>query len=252
MMRTDDSIVGFHFLSHMRLAIIIPTYNEKDNIERIVQNVLDLGIASLILIVDDSSPDGTGNIADRLADANPLVRVLHRQKREGLGAAYVAGFRFVLAFPVEKIITMDADFSHDPADIPRLLATTAVADVVVGSRYVPGGSVVGWDVRRKILSWLGTTAGRILLGLSVRDCTAGFKCYGRRFLESLNLDAVSSWGYAFQVEMLFSAQRNGYSIKEIPIVFRERMLGKSKMDLREIGMFAVSILRLAFRRLLGL
>ncbi len=248
-MRTDDSIVGFHFVTRMRLAVIIPTYNEKDNIEGIVREVLKLGIVSLLLIVDDSSPDGTGDIADKLAKANLPVRVLHRPKREGLGAAYIAGFRYILNLPVERVITMDADFSHDPADIPRLVAVADTADVVVGSRYVPGGSVVGWDFRRRALSWLGTTAGRILLGLKVRDCTAGFKCYSRRFLESLELNSVSSRGYAFQVEMLFSARLKGYSLREVPIIFRERTLGNSKMDLREIAAFAVSVLKLALRRL---
>ncbi len=242
----------------MRLAVIIPTYNEKDNIERIIREVLDLGIISFVLIVDDSSPDGTGNIADKLAAANIQVRVLHRLKKQGLGAAYVAGFRFVLGLPaqaglpVEKVITMDADFSHNPKDIPRLAGVALNSDIVVGSRYIPGGAIFGWDMRRKLLSWVGTRVARILLSLKVKDCTAGFKCYDRRFLESLDLNAVSSQGYAFQVEMLFFAKTHGYSIREIPITFRERSRGKSKVDLKEIGMFAASILGLAFRRLLSL
>ncbi|MBI4217463.1 MAG: polyprenol monophosphomannose synthase [Parcubacteria group bacterium] len=236
----------------MRLAVIIPTYNEKDNIERIVREVLDLGIVSFLLVVDDSSPDGTGNRADKLAAADVRVRVLHRPKKQGLGAAYVAGFRSVIGLPAEKIITMDADFSHDPKDIPRLVGAAANSDIIVGSRYIPGGAILGWDMRRKLLSWVGTRVARILLGLKVRDCTAGFKCYDRRFLESLDLNAVSSQGYAFQVEMLFFAKTQGYSVREIPITFRERTFGKSKVDLREIGTFAVSILGLAFRRLLDL
>ncbi len=240
----------------MRLAVIIPTYNERDNIERIVREVLDLGIVSFLLIVDDSSPDGTGNMADKLAAAN--LRVLHRPKKQGLGAAYVAGFRSVLGLPaqaglpVEKVITMDADFSHNPKDIPRLVEAAANSDIVVGSRYIPGGAIFGWDTRRKLLSWVGTRVARILLGLRVKDCTAGFKCYDRRFLESLDLNAVSSQGYAFQVEMLFFAKTQGYSVKEIPITFKERTFGKSKVDLKEMGTFAVSILGLAFRRLLDL
>ncbi|MDP3901025.1 MAG: polyprenol monophosphomannose synthase [bacterium] len=233
----------------MSVVIIIPTYNEKGNIARIAKEVLKLPFVSFLLIVDDSSPDGTGKVADELARSDERVRVLHRASKEGLGAAYVAGFFSALALPVGKIVTMDADFSHDPGDIPRLLAASNDADVVVGSRYVQGGSIVGWGLWRKVMSQLGTKAGRILLALKAKDCTAGFRCYSREFLESLDVRAISSQGYAFQLEMLFLAQRDGYSLKEIPITFREREAGRSKMGAKEVVEFAASVLSLALRRL---
>lgn len=227
----------------MKLAIIIPTYNERENIERLVEEILALNLNAFIVIVDDNSPDGTGKIADTLSNKHPEVRVIHRTKKQGLGAAYATAFKYVLDLNVEKVITMDADFSHDPKDIPRLFNETDY-DVVVGSRYVQGGKIVGWSLQRKILSWGGIRVSRILLGLKTKDSTAGFKRYSRRFLESLPLSRLLTQGYAFQIEMILRAENSGFSMLEIPIIFKEREKGKSKVGGKEILEFAQNIIKL--------
>jgi dolichol-phosphate mannosyltransferase len=213
--------------------LILPTYNEADNLEHMVQAVLprlaEGGGEPRILIVDDASPDGTGAIADRLAAENPEVSVLHRPRKDGLGRAYLAGFQAALDGGAELILQMDCDFSHDPADVPRLIAASGSADVALGSRYVPGGGVENWALRRRIQSRGGCAYARLILGVPVRDLTGGFKCWSRAALEALDFDGVDAHGYGFQIEMTYRAVKAGLTVTEVPIVFRERREGQSKM-----------------------
>jgi dolichol-phosphate mannosyltransferase len=211
--------------------VVLPTYNEAENIERLVAAVRErLPETGHVLIVDDSSPDGTGRIADRLAGEHEDVDVLHRERKEGLGPAYIAGFRRVLAAGAELVIEMDADFSHDPAHLPLLLRAAKKADLVIGSRYVAGGGVTDWGRVRRLISRGGSAYARTTLGVDVRDLTGGFKCIHRRVLEAIDLDTISSRGYAFQVEVTYRAIRAGFTVREVPIVFRDRTEGSSKMS----------------------
>jgi dolichol-phosphate mannosyltransferase len=216
--------------------LILPTYNEAVNIEPFVRAALpELAEASAehrILIVDDNSPDGTGRIADGLAREIEAVEVLHRPQKEGLGVAYLAGFRRALEAGADLILEMDSDFSHSPADIPRLIRAAEDADLVLGSRYVAGGGVSDWGVLRRALSRGGSWYARFILRVSVRDLTGGFKCFRREVLEALDLGAVHAEGYGFQIELTYRALRAGFRVKEIPIVFRERQAGLSKMTAR--------------------
>jgi dolichol-phosphate mannosyltransferase len=213
--------------------LILPTYNEAQNLEPMVRAVLPQlshsGATPTILVVDDASPDGTGAIADQLAAELDEVRVLHRGSKEGLGRAYLAGFQAALDGGADLILQMDCDFSHDPADVPRLIEAAGAADVVLGSRYVPGGGVENWALRRRIQSRGGCAYARMILRVPVRDLTGGFKCWNRRALEALDFDGVDSHGYGFQIEMTYRAIRAGLSVTEVPIVFRERREGQSKM-----------------------
>jgi dolichol-phosphate mannosyltransferase len=230
--------------------IVIPTYNEADNLVPLVTAVR-AAIAGSILIVDDNSPDGTGHIADGLAAAHPEVHVLHRPAKAGLAAAYVAGFRLALAAGAEYVLEMDADFSHDPADLPRLLdAARDGADVVLGSRYVPGGRVEGWSLDRQILSRAGGAYARVVLGSEVRDLTGGFKCFRADALRAIGLDDLAADGFAFQVEATFRAARAGLRIEEVPIVFHERRAGRSKMSpaIAAEAIWRIPEMRLAARR----
>jgi dolichol-phosphate mannosyltransferase len=211
--------------------LVLPTYNEVENLEPLVEAArAKLPSSAQVLIVDDGSPDGTGELADGLAARHENVHVLHRPDKEGLGPAYVAGFRRAIERGAGLILEMDADFSHDPAYLPRLLDAAARADVVLGSRYVPGGGVSDWGPLRRAISRGGSSYARRVLGLEVRDLTGGFKCFRREVLEALDLDEISTRGYAFQVEMTYRAIRAGFSVVEVPIIFRERRVGKSKMD----------------------
>ncbi|MCY1041338.1 polyprenol monophosphomannose synthase [Corallococcus sp. bb12-1] len=214
-----------------RALVCIPTYNERENIGPITLAVLAADARVDILIVDDNSPDGTGQLADELAAKNPRVRVLHREKKEGLGRAYLAAFRWALAEGYTYILEMDADFSHDPSYLPTFLdAAEGGADLVLGSRYVAGGGTVNWGVGRKIISRGGSLYARSILGVDVRDLTGGFKCFHRRVLETLNLDEVRSTGYAFQIELTYRTLRKGFTVREVPIVFEDRRVGHSKMN----------------------
>jgi dolichol-phosphate mannosyltransferase len=211
--------------------LVLPTYNEAENIEAFVAAALaKLPGSAQVLIVDDSSPDGTGAIAERLAERHQNVSVLHRQVKEGLGPAYIAGFRQALAAGAELVLEMDSDFSHDPAYLPRLLAAARRADVVLGSRYVPGGGVSDWGPLRKTISRGGSAYAKLILGVEVEDMTGGFKCFRRQVLEAIDFDSVQARGYAFQVEMTYRAIRAGFKVVEVPIVFRDRQAGSSKMD----------------------
>jgi dolichol-phosphate mannosyltransferase len=213
--------------------LILPTYNEAENLEQMVHAVLprlaEDGSSPTILIVDDASPDGTGQIADRLVAEIAAVRVLHRTYKDGLGRAYLAGFAAALEGGADLILQMDCDFSHDPSDVPRLMAAARDADVSLGSRYVPGGGVENWALRRRIQSRGGCAYARLILGVPVRDLTGGFKCWRRAALETLDLDGVDAHGYGFQIEMTYRAIKAGLSVTEVPIVFRERREGQSKM-----------------------
>jgi dolichol-phosphate mannosyltransferase len=211
--------------------LVLPTYNEVENLEPLVEAVLEkLPGSARVLVVDDGSPDGTGEVADRLADREERVEVLHRPRKEGLGPAYIAGFRRALAGGAGLIVEMDADFSHDPAYLPRLLDASAHADLAIGSRYVPGGGVGDWGALRRAISRGGSAYARLVLGVGVRDLTGGFKCFRREVLEGIDLDAVRSRGYAFQVELTYRAIQRGFTVAEVPIVFRDRRVGRSKMD----------------------
>jgi dolichol-phosphate mannosyltransferase len=216
--------------------LILPTYNEAQNLEAMVAEALprmsEAGVDPTVLVVDDTSPDGTGAIADRLAAADPAVRVLHRTRKDGLGRAYLAGFAAALEGGADLILQMDCDFSHDPADLPRLIAASGAAHVVLGSRYVPGGGVENWAARRRIQSRGGCLYARLILGVPVQDLTGGFKCWRRQALETLDLDGVDAHGYAFQIEMTYRAIKAGLTMAEVPIVFRERREGQSKMTAR--------------------
>jgi dolichol-phosphate mannosyltransferase len=216
--------------------LILPTYNEAQNIEPLVRAALAQlelsGVAHTVLIVDDSSPDGTGEIAERLAAELGPVRVLHRPAKEGLGRAYLAGFAVALAEGADLVLEMDADFSHDPADLPRLLAGAQEADVVLGSRYVEGGGVEDWGLVRRTLSRGGSWYARAILRVPVRDLTGGFKCLRREVLEAIDLDRIHADGYGFQIELTYRAMQAGFRVVEIPIRFRERRVGTSKMTAR--------------------
>jgi len=214
-----------------RVWLVIPTYNESAIVEAIVEASLEVLPGSRrILIVDDASPDGTGRIADSLAEGSADVAVLHRTHKQGIGPAYVAGFREALASGAELIAQMDADFSHDPRDLPRLLEVAEEADLVVGSRYVDGGGVTDWGPTRRAVSRWGSAYARVALGVGVHDLTGGFKAFRRRVLESIDLESLASLGYAFQVETTFRAIRAGFRVVEVPIVFRDRRVGASKMS----------------------
>lgn len=221
--------------------VIIPTYNERDNLEPIATAVLAADARVDVLVVDDNSPDGTGQLADQLAAKQPRLRVLHREKKEGLGRAYLHAFRWALEHGYQYVMEMDADWSHDPKYLPRFLdEAEAGADLVLGSRYVPGGGTVNWGPGRRFISKGGSLYARTILGVKVRDLTGGFKCFRRSVLESIALDAVKSTGYAFQIELTYRALKAGFKVKEIPIVFEDRRVGQSKMS-RKIFLEALTM-----------
>ena len=229
--------------------VVIPTFNESDTIESIVRAVRErLPERRGILIVDDASPDGTGEIGDDLAAELGDVAVLHREAKRGLGPAYLAGGRDVLARGAERVVQMDADFSHDPEDVGRLVDATSEADLAIGSRYVPGGRILDWGSRRKAISRWGSAYARTVLGLKVRDMTSGFKCWRRRALEGIDLDSITSAGYAFQVEMTYRAVQAGLDVVEVPITFRDRRVGESKMTGSIVSEAAFKVPALRFRR----
>ena len=218
-----------------RVLIIIPTYNERENLASLLVQLRCLMPAAHLLVVDDNSPDGTGEIACVIAQDDPYVYVLHREKKEGLGRAYIAGFSWALAQEThcyDYIVQMDADLSHNSQDVPRLVAALedANADLVIGSRYVPGGGALHWGVERQMLSRLGNLYAKLVLGMPLNDLTGGFKCWRRETLAGIDFSTISSNGYAFQVEMNYRAKKNNRVVKEIPIIFTERRAGQSKMN----------------------
>jgi dolichol-phosphate mannosyltransferase len=245
---------------------IVPTYNEAENIRLLVADILAVGRGELestlppaeslapipidMIVVDDNSPDGTGQIADELAARYPLVHAIHRASKLGLGTAYIAGFKYALERDYNRIITMDADFSHHPRYLPAMLAKSrGEADLVIGSRYVRGGGTQGCTMPRKVLSWGANAFAKVTLGLQAMDCTAGFRCYRREVLESIDLDAIVANGYSFLIEMLFMCQRQGWRVGEVPILFENRRRGASKVSKQEITKAFSTVLRLARERL---
>jgi len=213
-----------------RPLVVIPTYNERENLESIVQAIREHLPQASLLIIDDASPDGTGEIAEGLAQKLGQITVLHRPGKLGLGTAYIAGFRYALQSDATCVFEMDADFSHDPRYLPELLAAAERHDMVIGSRYVPGGKTPDWKLIRKIISGGGNIFARTVLALPVKDCTAGYKCYRRTVLAALDLDRINLQGYAFQIETVYQAHKAGFSIGEVPITFPDRRLGRSKMS----------------------
>ena len=213
-----------------RPLIVIPTYNERENIQKIVPILLDLDSSVQILVVDDNSPDGTGDIMDRMAEDTPRVHVLHRAGKLGLGSAYIEGFKYALQQDIDCVFQMDADFSHDPKTIPKFLETLDTCDVVVGSRYSNGVNVINWPMSRLLLSYFANIYTRIITGMSIKDATGGFRCYRKAVLERIDLDRVRSDGYSFQIEMNFRCWRKGFRLTEIPIIFEDRHSGTSKMS----------------------
>ena len=214
----------------MKITVVVPTYNERDNIETLAGMILSQDERVDILFVDDNSPDGTGDIADRLASSTSRVKVLHRAGKLGLGSAYREGFRIALDSGADYIIEMDADFSHDPAMLPLFIEKMSEYDLVIGSRYINGVSVVNWPIRRLILSYCASVYTRLITGLHLSDCTGGFKCFKRKVLESLDLESIRSDGYSFQIEMNYRCHERGFRIGEIPIIFVDRHAGSSKMS----------------------
>jgi dolichol-phosphate mannosyltransferase len=215
----------------MKVQVVVPTYDERENLERFVTKVLAQDPDLHVLVIDDASPDGTGALADALAEREPRLRVLHRPAKLGLGSAYVEGFRYALRQTDARfVIQMDADLSHEPADIPALLAAAEEADIAVGSRYAGGIRVINWPLRRLLLSLLANSYARLVTGVDVRDLTSGFKCYRRSTLERLSIDRIRSDGYAFNIETVVLAAHRGLTVREIPIVFTERVDGRSKLS----------------------
>jgi dolichol-phosphate mannosyltransferase len=239
----------------VRVVVCLPTYNERDNLEPMVRALDDVfrrqELDARVLVIDDSSPDGTGELADRLTGEFRFLSVLHRPKKEGLGPAYLAGFVWALATDADRIVEMDCDFSHDPEDLPRLIAATENAYLSLGSRYVQGGGTRNWGLARRAVSRFGSFYARILLGVGIRDLTGGFKCFRRSVLEGIGLERISTKGYAFQIETTYRALKVGSRVVEVPIVFSEREAGKSKMS-RGIVLEAVTkVPALRLRALMG-
>lgn len=213
-----------------RVLVVIPTYNEAETLEPVVGRLRASVPEADVLVVDDGSPDGTGDIADRLVAADPAVHVLHRTQKAGLGAAYIAGFRWALAEGYDVVVEMDSDGSHAPEELPRLLTALREADLVIGSRWVPGGQIRNWPLYRQVISIGGSTYARVLLRFPVRDSTSGYRAFRRQVLEELKLDEVASQGYCFQIDLAWKTWRSGFRVREVPITFTEREVGRSKMS----------------------
>jgi dolichol-phosphate mannosyltransferase len=235
----------------VKSLIIIPTYNEKENLEALVTAIFKLGQEIEILVVDDGSPDGTGEIADRLSAQDHRLHVLHRPGKMGLGSAYIQGFRYAIDRAYDLIFEMDADFSHDPVYIHDFLEKARDGDVILGSRYIQGVNVINWPMSRLLLSFFANVYTRVITGLPVRDATGGFKCFHRKALESINLDEVRSDGYSFQIEMTFKCWKKGFRICEIPIIFYERKKGRSKMSRKIVREAIFMVWRLRLMSLFG-
>ena len=234
-----------------RALVVIPTYNEAENVRNLIPEVLSVNPDLEILVVDDSSPDGTGEVVKRMMASEPRIHLLQRGDKMGLGTAYVAGFRYAIEHCFDFIFEMDADFSHDARELPNFLATMKNHDLVIGSRYRNGVRVVNWPVRRLLLSYFANVYTRVITGLPVKDATGGFKCYRREVLESIDLDSIKSNGYAFQIEMTYKAWKKGFRIHEIPIVFVDRRVGTSKMSKRIVYEAVFMVWKLRLRSLFG-
>lgn len=235
-----------------KAIVIIPTYNELHNIQRLIPDVLSLYDKEIdILVVDDNSPDGTGKFVEELSKSNEKVHVLIREKKMGLGTAYCAGFKYALQHGYDYIFEMDADFSHDPKELANFLEAIKDHDLVIGSRYLTGVNVINWPMQRLLLSFFANKYTRIITGMPITDSTGGFKCFRRKVLESIDLDNIKSNGYSFQIEMNFKTWKKGFKIGEIPIIFYDRQLGKSKMSKKIVREAALLVWKLRFRSILG-
>jgi len=235
----------------MKALVIIPTYKERENLVPLLKQIFAQGLSLEVLIIDDNSPDGTGEVADQIAAADPRVHVMHRPGKMGLGSAYVSGFRYALERDYDAVFEMDADFSHNPESLPEFLRELESADLVVGSRYLHGVTVVNWPLKRLILSYGANVYSRVITGIPVKDLTGGYKCFRRGVLESLDLSRVRSDGYGFQIEINYKAWRKGFRIKEIPIMFVDRRAGESKMNQKIVWEAAWMVWRLRILDLLG-
>jgi len=235
----------------VKALVVIPTYNERENLTVLVRQIFAQGLSLEVLIIDDNSPDGTGAVADELAQVDPRVHVMHRAAKMGLGSAYVAGFRYALERDYDAVFEMDADFSHSPESLPVFLRELENADLVVGSRYLHGVTVVNWPLKRLVLSYGANVYSRVITGIPIKDLTGGFKCFRRLVLESVDLSRVRSDGYGFQIEMNYKAWRKGFRIREIPILFVDRRAGESKMNQRIVWEAAWMVWRLRILDLLG-
>lgn len=234
------------------ISVIVPTYNEAESIATLIERVMALGARYRILVVDDSSPDGTANVVRALSERFPgRVELLSRANKEGIGRAYVAGFQQTLAGDAQLIAQMDADLSHDPGDLPRLVAATDAADLVLGSRYVAGGDTAGWPKHRQLISKVGGRYARLVLGVPIHDLTGGFKVYRRSALEALNIDHLTSDGYVFQIETTYKTLQNGFEVVEVPIHFIDRVAGKSKLSRRIVVEATLVVWKLKFQQLFG-
>ncbi len=233
----------------MKPVVIVPTYNERDNIDILIEELLALPVNLSVINVDDGSPDGTGEASDAWAARTDRVQVIHRAGKLGLGTAYIAGFKHALAQGFDRIMTMDADFSHHPRYIPAMLELSLERDMVIGSRYVPGGGTLNCSWKRRALSEGANSFAKVLLGLQAKDCTAGFRCYRREVLQAIALDSILANGYSFLIEMIFDVQRLGFQIGEVPIVFEDRRRGKSKISQNEVWRALQTVERLSVRRL---
>ncbi len=232
--------------SNMKTLIIIPTYNERENLPPLLQEIFSYIPDTDVLVIDDNSPDGTGELAVKIHNENPHVNVLHRAGKLGLGTAYIAGFKYAIAHDYDAVFEMDSDFSHDPCYLPAFLKAFEHADMVIGSRYIPGGNTPDWSLIRRLISSSGNLFARFMLGIQIHDCTSGFRCYHSQVLASIDLDTIQSQGYAFQIELAYRVMQQGFKIVETPIIFLDRRLGKSKMS-RQIVLEAFTyVLRTRF------
>ena len=236
----------------MKILVIIPTYNELDNLPKLLPEVLSKNDSIHILIVDDNSPDGTASFVESEMQKNERLHLIKRLSKQGLGTAYIAGFKFAIQNEYDLIFEMDADFSHDPKEIPRFLEEINDVDLVIGSRYKNGVNVINWPMRRLLLSWFANLYTRFITGMPVHDATGGFKCFKRNVLETINLNHVRSNGYAFQIEMNFKTWKKGFNIKEIPIIFVDRMKGQSKMSKKIVREAVLMVWKLRLRSIFGL
>jgi len=238
--------------TEMKTLVIIPTYNELDNLPKLLPEVLSKNAEINVLIVDDNSPDGTAAFVENEMKNNDRIHLIKRSSKQGLGTAYIAGFKYALQKNFELIFEMDADFSHDPKEIPRFLDEIKDSDLVIGSRYINGVNVINWPMRRLLLSSFANVYTRIITGMPVHDATGGFKCFRRKVLESINLDQVRSNGYAFQIEMNFKAWKKGFKVKEIPIIFVDRMKGQSKMSRKIVREAVTMVWKLRIKSIFGM
>lgn len=239
-------------MDNKSLLVVLPTYNEYDNLKPMVEQVLSCNnghdFSVSMVVVDDNSPDGTGRLADELKSANENLFVIHREGKLGLGTAYIAGYKFGINNGYDYVMTMDADFSHDPKYIPDLVALMENKDLVIGSRYVPGGGIVNWDLKRRIISKGANTYAKLFLGIEANDCTAGFRCYRRELLSKIDLDKVYSSGYSFLIEMLYRCKRAGARVGESPIIFKDRVHGETKISRAEMKKALWTVLRFSLDR----